>query len=418
MSAVTEQPPGLEEPADFWVDVEVPYNKIVKKWDRVYSGKMENHMNNARLQRKVLSIYFSLLGNDDFPNSRAEALAQLESLNMDLVYNLCCQFEFSDGIRKEIIKSHAIENKQEIINLGLGEEYRKNIGEGDDRLNKDGLVALCQLANPDSLRNILVRHKAGSQWPTGIYKRSAGGLPDNSSWEKLIENLSSNRVENYRLWYQFTRSGVKYVAIEEEDRDRVVRQVGPNLEEEVANLVIIRFSENYMDIYSDTHGIASSAQNGVNADISGEEYKKDKNPVSPNDVKEFAETVAENDRSRDQGEDEDIDYIMTAIRVDRTGLSNNPVLKLSSDEGVGTAVKELEEQQFQILSDPKSIKYLKIRFEGKVFKVSQDVEKGSDTTEEYRELIYGTSAQPSTREAFEELLETEFGISAKYKSSS
>lgn len=404
----------MDKSDEYWVDVEVPYNKIVEKWDRKYAGRMNQHMTNGRLQGKILSIYFNILGNDEFSHDRSAALESLETLNMELVYNLCCQFEFSTRISGDVIEKYAKENKSAIVDLGFEEEFDKNIGEGDNSMNKDGLVALCQLANPDSLRNILIHARASGQYPSGTYKRSSSDPPTESEWNEVIEQLSGERGEDYAIWHQFTKDNERYVAVEEEDRDGVERQVGGNIEKEPANLVILHFNDGYLDIYSDTREVANRAQTGVNSDISGEEYEKDKNQVSPDDVGDLVENVTSKDKERDQG-NIDIDYIMTGLRVNRTGLPNNPDLKLTSPDGVGTAVEELESEDYQITSDSESIDWMKIQFEGNIFTVNQNI-RNESTDGAYTELIYGTSAQPETREKFENLIKSEFGISVKYSS--
>jgi len=89
MSTLTKTPPGLKKSADFWVDVEVPYNKIVEKWSSKYLPRMGNHMENNRLQRRVLAIYFKTLGRREVPQDRKEALEFLWEKDKDRVYNLC-----------------------------------------------------------------------------------------------------------------------------------------------------------------------------------------------------------------------------------------------------------------------------------------------------------------------------------------
>jgi len=294
------------------------------------------------------------------------------------------------------------------------------MGGEDGNPNKDGLVALCQLANPDSLKNILIYSTHSSRYPTNIYKRDKQSLPSERDWQNLIERLSNNQVENYAVWHQFRVGNELFVAIEQEDRDGVERQVGDNIEEEPANLVILHFNGNYLDVDTDKRGTANNVQIGVNSDIAGEDYQEDRNEVDSDTVGEFAEEVAEKDRERDQTDDDDYEYVLTDLWVNRTGLPNNPQVKLSSEAGVGRAIEELESKGYDVLSDTKNIDRVKIRFEGWKFTIKQMImliKRKNNSGGTYRELIYGCSADTETRQDFEDLIRKEFGIEVKYKSS-
>lgn len=417
MSTLTRTPPGLKKSGDFWVDVEVPYNKIMEKWSGKYRPRMRRYMENSRLQRRVLAIYFKTLGRRNVPQDRNEALEFLWEKDKDRVYNLCSQLEFSTGISSSIITKFAQKYKSDIIDYGFEEDYYANMGGEDGNPNKDGLVALCQLSNPSSLKDILVYDRHSSRYPTNIYKRNKKSLPDETDWHSLIKRLSDNQVEDYAVWHQFEIGNERFVAIEQEDRDGVERQVGDNIEEEPANLVILHFNGNYLDVYTDKRGTANNIQIGVNSDVSGEDYGEDRNEVDSDTVGEFAKEVTKKDKERDQTEDdEDYEYVLTDLWVNRTGLPNNPQVKLSSEAGVGRAIEELESKGYDLLSDNRNIERVKMRFEGWKFTIKQ-IKRKDNTGGTYRELIYGCSADTETRQEFEDLIEEEFGIEVKYKSS-
>lgn len=416
MSTLTTSPPGFEKGKEYWVDVEVPYTKIDQKWARKYKPRLHQHMNNGRLQKRVLSIYFKSMGKTDFAHDREEALDQLEEHSKDWAINLCCQFEFSTGVSEETVVEFAEIAESDIVAIGLEEEYNKNMGQGDSNANKDGLVALSQLANPDILRQMLVYSTVASRYPKTVYKRDSGGTPSFKNWDRLIKTLSENSVDDYDIWYQFEHDGSRYIAIEQEDRDGVERQVGTNIEEEPANLILLHFDGQYLDVYTDTRSSANLAQTGVNKDVSGKDYEEDRNTVTPDEVGEFATNITDNDKER-QEDDLDLDYVLTDLHISRTTLPNNPEVKLSSESGVGKAVAELDSLDYDLLSDPKNIEKLKIRYEGYKFTVTNSKRRtGSGDT--YRELVYGCHAGTSIREKFENLMTQEFGIGIKYQSSS
>lgn len=416
MPTLTTQPPGLNKGKEYWVDIEVPYSKIVEKWGRKYKPRLNQHIKNGRLQKRVLSIYFKSMGITKFPHDRDDAVEKLENKREEWAINLCCQFEFSSGISTDTILEFAKKGKEEIINVGLEEEYNKNIGGEGSKPNKDGLTALCQLAQPDLLEEMLIYSRVTSRYPKSVYKRDSGGVPSANDWEDLIETLSQNNVENYDIWHQFEHKGGRYIAIEQEDRDGVERQVGGNIEQEPANLIILHFEGQYLDVYTDSRSSANLTQTGVNKNVSGENYDEDRNTVTPDDVGDFAQNISNKDKER-QEDDKDIDYILTDLHVSRTPLQNNPELKLSSASGVGKAVAELKDLGYDLLSDPKQINRLKIRFEEYKFTVT-NAKRRTGTGDTYRELVYGCHADTSTREDFEELIKKEFQIDIKYQSSS
>ena len=354
MSTLTTSPPGFTKGKEFWVDVEVPYTKIEQKWDWKYKHRLHQHINNGRLQKRVLSIYFKSMGRTDFAHEREEALNQIEEYDKEWAVNLCCQFEFSTGVSEDTVVEFAKKAKSDIVAIGLEEEYEKNIGSGDSNPNKDGLVALCQLANPDILRQMLVFSRVASRYPKTVYKRESGGTPTFKQWNQLIKTLSENSVEDYGIWYQFEHDGGRYLAIEQEDRDGVERQVGTNIEEEPANLILLHFDGQYLDVYTDTRKSANLSQTGINKDISGKDYEEDRNPVTSDEVADFTANITDKDKER-QEDDLDLDYILTDIHVSRTTLPNNPEVKLSSEGGVGKAVAELSNLNYDLLSDPKKI---------------------------------------------------------------
>lgn len=154
----------------------------------------------------------------------------------------------------------------------------------------------------------------------------------------------------------------------------------------------------------------------MNKDVSGGNYDEDRNTVTPDDVGDFAQNISNKDKER-QEEDKDIDYVLTDLHVSRTSLLNNPELKLSSASGVGKAVAELEDLGYDLLSDPKQIRKLKINFEGYTFTVT-NTKRRTGSGDTYRELVYGCHADTSTREDFEELMKKDFQIDIKYQSSS
>lgn len=413
MSTLTSSPPGLDKARKYWVDVEVPYTKIVEKWDWKYKPRLHQHMENGRLQKRVLSIYFKSMGKTDFAHNREDALDELIEHDREWAVNLCCQFEFSTGISEETIVEFAKTARSDIVAIGLEEEYEKNMGQDDSSPNKDGLVALCQLANPDLLRQMLVYSRVSSRYPKTVFKRDSGSVPASDNWGQLIKTLSENSVEDYDVWYQFEHEGGRYIAIEQEDRDGVERQVGTNIEEEPANLILLHFDGQYLDVYTDTRKSANLSQTGVNKDVSGDNYEEDRNTVSSDEIGDFASDITEKDRERQEA-DLDLDYVLTDLHVSRTPLPNNPELTLSSESGVGKAVNELD---YDLLSDPKNIERLKIRFEGYKFIVT-NTKRRTGSGDVYRELVYGCHAGTDTREEFEDLMEKEFGISIKYQSSS
>lgn len=417
MSTLAKSPPGLDKSEDYWKDVEVPYGKISNKWDRKYRSRMRAHMKNGRLQKRVLAIYFKLMGRgDDFPHEREEALDELEEYNQDWVFNLCSQFVFSNGISREIIVDFSEKARQDIIDIGLEEELEKNLGGDDSKANKDGLITLYQLANPDLLREILIYSLASKRWPTTAYKRDTGGTPGLSQWDNVETELNKNSVENYGVWYQFEFEGSEYVAIEQEDRDGVERQVGENIEQEPANLIILKFNKSYLDVYTDNRSIAGSVQSGVNKEISGDSYEEERNPTTPDEIQEFGKELVEKDKERDEDKTKDYDYVLTDLEVSETSLPNSPKMKLKSGVGLGKAIKELEEVGYDLLSDPQSIRRVKLQFEEYKFNIT-NVERSSDSSGKYRELVYGCEADPDTREKFEELISDEFGMDIKYESS-
>jgi len=416
MSTLTTTPPGFSKGKEYWVDLEVPYTKIDQKWDRKYKPRLHQHMANGRLQKGVLSIYFKSMGKTDFAHDREEALNQLVEHDKKWAINLCCQFEFSTGVSEDTVVGFAEKAKSDIVAIGLEEEYKKNRGGSDSSPNKDGLVALCQLANPDLLRQILVYSRVSSRYPKTVFKRDSGGIPSLKNWGQLIETLSKNSVEDFEIWYQFEHEGSRYIAIEQEDRDGVERQVGANIEEEPANLILLHFDGQYLDVYTDTRSSANLAQTGVNKDVSGKDYDEDRNTVTPDDVGDFATNITDRDKKR-QEDDHDLDYVLTDILVSRTTLPNNPEVKLSSESGVGKAVDELNSLDYDLLSDPKNIEKLKIRYEGYKFTVT-NTKRRTGTGDTYRELVYGCHAGTSTREEFEDIMAQDFGISLKYQSSS
>lgn len=399
------------------MDIEIPYSKIVDKWERKYKPRLGQHIENGRLQKRVLSIYYKCLGETDFPHDRAEAVQELEEINKRWAVNLCCQFEFSTGVSRDVIVEFAKKAENDIIDIGLEAELNENIGNGDSNPNKDGLTALCQLANPDILREILIYSRVTNRYPKSVYKRDSGGVPSDNDWDELIRNLSQNNVENYGIWYQFEHDGGRFVAIEQEDRDGVERQVGGNIEQEPANLIILHFDGNYLDVYTDTRGTANHTQTGVNMDLSGDSYEEDRNPIDPNEMGEFASNISQKDKERQEDNNVKLDYVLTDLHVSRTNFENNPEIKISAEGGVGKAVDELADIGHDILSDPRNIERLKIRYEGYKFTVTNSKRRtGSGDT--YRELVYGCHADTSTREEFETLMDKEFQINLKYQSSS
>ena len=415
MSTLVQTPPGIQKSAEFWVDVEVPYNKVVEKWSDKYRGRMVNRMETNRLQRKVFSIYFTMLGRRDVPQDRVEALDTLYEKREEWVYNLCSQFEFSSGLSDALVKKFAKECEQKIIDYGFEKEYRANIGEEDTSFNKDGLVALCQLSKPSSLKNMLIYHRYSNRSPANLYKREQGDVPDEGEWVELINQLSENKVEDYAVWHQFKIDGERFIAIEQEDRDGVERQVGSNIEEEPANLVILHFDGKYLEIYTDKVSTANSALVGINVDVTGDSYGEDRDEVDSEDVGEFTKDIVDQDKQRDKFEEDKYEYVMTDLWVSRTELPNNPAMKLNSEAGVGRAVKELESKGYNLLSDNKKIDKIKIRFKDTKFSITPS--KSSDTTgRKYKELVYNCSANTELREKFENLIEKEFGIKLKYKS--
>lgn len=97
MSTLTATHSGLNKGKEYWVDVEVPYSKIVEKWDRKFKPRLKRHIKNGRLQKRVLAIYFKAIGVTDFPHDRSEAIDELKDRRKEWAINLCCQFEFSTG---------------------------------------------------------------------------------------------------------------------------------------------------------------------------------------------------------------------------------------------------------------------------------------------------------------------------------
>lgn len=417
MSTLTHSPPGLSESSDYWIDVEVPYNKISEKWGRKYRGKLQGHMETGRLQKRVFSIYFKAMGRgDDFPHDRSEALEELESHDIDWAYNLCSQFEFSNGIGAQIITQFADKAESDIIDYGFEKELKLNLGEDDSNPNKDGLVALYQLCNPDLLKEILIYARASGRYPTRAYKRTKDEIPEEDEWPSVIENLSQNSVEDYGLWYQFEFNDARFVAIEQEDRDGVERQVGNNIEQEPANLIILKFHGQYMDVYSENNSTAGLVQSGVNRELSNDEYEEDKNPITPDQIKEFSQAIADKDKERDEDDETEYEYILTNISVEESPLPNNPEIKLSTKRGIGKSISEFQQLGYDLLEDPNNIRRLKLQYEGWKFNITNT--KRSNTNDgTYRELVYGTHANPQTRSEFEELVSDEFGIDLKYESS-
>ena len=415
MSTLVKSPPGIEKSADFWVDVEVPYNKIVDKWSEKYRQRMVGHMENNRLQRRVFSIYFTMLGRREIPQDRIEALDFLYEKRESWVYNLCSQFEFSNGLSESLIIKFAEEIESDLVDYGLQEEYRSNLGDDETPTNKDGLVALCQLVRPNSLKDMLIYHRYSNRSPTNLYKRESGQVPNKSNWNGIIKRLSENKVEDYDIWHQFELGDELFVAIEQEDRDGVERQVGNNIEEEPANLVILHFDGEYLDIYADNRSTANASLIGVNEDVDGDDYEEDRNEVGSKQVGKFTKEVVNRDKERDQqSTEEDHEYVMTDLWVSRTKLPNKPGMKLHSEGGVGRAVEKLKEEGYDLLADNQKIEKIKIRFEGWKFTITPA--KNSDNTgRKYTELVYNCSADTETREKFESIIQDEFGIDMKYK---
>lgn len=414
MSSSSLKLPGINKRSNYWRDVEVPYTKIKNKWSNKYRPRLSNHKENSRLQKKVLGIYFEYLGRSDYPNDREKAVDQLDKAEHEYALNLCCQFEYANGKSESIVRDHAKGISSKISGTPYEEFYDKNIGKNNHGVNKDGLVALVQLFEPEKLKHILIQDHVQGRVPTNIYKRNGGGRPSHKNWSKVISLLTKGSAGDYAIWEQFEFDGNRYVAIEEEDRDGVERQVGDNIEEEPANVIIIEFEGDYMRVYCNRKSTTNKVKSGVNKDSTGSNYDEDRNDRNPSEVFDLASTAVKHDSGSGNPSH---DYILTKIKAEVPDLNNNPEVQLSSDFGVGGAIKQLDEAGIDILSSPRGIKMLKIRFEGRIFTVRySDTSKSNNSN--YKELVYSSLADADKCQSFEDMFEKEFGLSVNLKSAS
>lgn len=351
--------PDLEVDALFWRDLEVPFGKVRDKWDERYSNELQYDIERGRIKSRVLDLYFTLMGESDFPDNAKQVVNELHDYDENWAYNLVCVRKFASNKNTNIVKDCAREGAySEVEGTPFHRIYRECYDSGD----KIGLIALLHLFNRNRLRDIHGLSYCYPKKPRSVASGSEiSDLDINSRVNEILETMSSDDFRTYDHWHSFESNGTRYVMIKRQIDDDVERQANGNIEEEPAEFVILKFVGDRLEIISKTKTIAEKARNGVNSSVDGAEF----NSVDADIPREELDRVVTDLTSPDSEIAKNEDLIVTGINLEGSPLPGHPSLRMKSEEGIIRAVDTLRNQGYDLTESIDDIRAVQIDFQNR-----------------------------------------------------
>lgn len=417
MAEVEQEVPELTVSNEYWLDLEVPYNKISSKWDTEYEARLRRFVGGDRISSHTFEVYFELLDHS-FPNDKHIALEQILDHDLTWGFNLLCQYDFSYQKSPKLVKEVAFQNG--INTYCQDTEFYSPYLNAYDRGEKITLIALTQLFKPEVLKNMLsLQHLYGKKPRLNARDTSAGNFDLNNAADAVVDRLSTTDFRQYENWHIFVHNDSTYIMIKRQRTDSVERQAGQNLEEEPADFVVMQFDNDDLKIYADTKTIAHETRTALN-DSMNVNFDTIDTRIPPDRIEPTIEEVFSFDPDDLDEEQQEVDNVekfkVTGIKLSSSPLPGHPSLTMKSDAGILDSIDALAERGYDIIENSNDIEVVFTEFGEREFKL---LFKETEIDGETVNVIRYDARYPENEEKleYEQLVRELFDIDAIFESS-
>ena len=351
MAEAKTELPELNIDEDLWVELEVPYGKINKKWNQRYETELKSNIKEGRIREPILRIYAALL-DLGYYESPEVILEEIIGRDERWGYNLLSLKHFSDYKNLDFFKSYRKFLYRRCEGTSLHEYYHA-AWESDDKV---ALTGLLQLFDPEGVRlkSIHALDYCDRKKPKTVAINS--DLEDfnlQSEAKEIVAEIQSDELRKYEKWHSFEYDGREYVLIKREIGDDVERQATGNIEEEPATFVALRHSNGELEIISEKMSVANKARKGVNESVEGVKFESVDPRATTDDVRRTVEGLLDEDLdTRLEEVDSEIDsdrLVVTGVKLSSSPLPGHPSIRMKTDEGIIRTIRALQDANYDLL---------------------------------------------------------------------
>lgn len=417
MAETQKERPELDVSREYWLDLEIPYNKIRAKWDTEYEARLRRFVVDDRISSYTFQVYFELKDRQP-PTDKHIAFNQILDYDPAWGHNLLCQYEFSHQKSPNIVKEVTFQNG---VNTHCQDtEYYKPYLSAYEREDKITLIALMQIFQPELLKNVLsLQHCYGKKPRLNTSDPSASEFNLIDAAEAVVEKLSKTDFRQYENWHIFEHNDSTYLMIKRQRADSVERQAGQNLEEEPADFVVMQFEDDTLKIFADTKTIAHQTRTALNESMDVD-FDTIDTRIPPDQIEPTIGEVFSFDHDDLEEAHQDVDNVekfkVTGIKLSSSPFPGHPSLTMKSEAGILDTVEALDERGFDILKNSDDIEVVFTEYQEREFKL---LFKETEINGETVNVIRYDARYPGIDEKleYEQLVRELFGIDAIFESS-
>lgn len=416
MAEAHQELPTLSVSGEYWLDLEVPFQKYKSKWETEYGNRLRRYTHDDRISSRALDVYHQIM-DETLPKSKMIALENIIDEDKEWGLNLLCQYQFAYQKSPSIVKAVANESTAYYTfdDTNLHGTYLRSI----QREDKIAIIALLQLDNPDLLKNILsLQFCYGRKPRLNAANNVVDGADLVGAVDQIVNRMSQNDFREYENWHHFEHEDSLYILIKRQIMDSVERQAGQNIEEEPAEFVVLEFNDGNLKIFSSNKTIANQAKTSINS-VLEVEFESIEPTVSAEEFDSTVDEIYSFDREQldeDQKEIEGIEeFEVTGIQLSRSPFPGSPSVRMKSEKGILDTIDALQERGFDILENSRNIDTVFTEYKDRQYRLLfKDTEKENGSKVIRYDSRY---PQDQERKEYENIVLQLFGIEAVFETS-
>lgn len=399
--------PDLTYDAETWIDLEIQGNIIDNNWVNTdQRGLAQHRASTPSISMDALKIAWKQVQDqsdrDTVKKKKEETFDLIGSFDTDVLKCMYAAYLFARGTKEKYI-SHYYRQ----ISASVDPEYTDLYDKCNKENRKVGKTLFLYIYNSDLLKDVFTLDHIDRRKPREIGQRDATiSNPLNDISMSTVESIVQSDNRDAKYWRSFEYQGCHYITIKRHYRDAVDAQTTQNEEIEQAEYVVLKFDDGTVDIHSEKKTTASTIRNSLGtaySDIDVEfESAEERKPADHFEDTTPYQIIKDINSTTD--------YTVTGTLVDNTKFTNNPTLKIQTEDGAAVlpAIRDFRNTNNKFFTEVRNVRNIVIVHDDTTYTLlpKQDSESGFQWYIRY----HADGITDTERESFENAIESVLNV--------